>query len=164
MGNIIDRCNGCTIEVSYRSGNVVNYSSVTDIKNELDVVKMNIYLTKIENLDWLKPYLNLEEFSCNYCGLKSICGIENCTKLRYIDISNNLIQNISPLKNMLLLEYINIENNDIKHIVYLVNNSNIKHLICDVNKIDDYRDIMQLINLRKQLVESYSNITYIIDG
>jgi len=69
----------------------------------------------------------VSEMDLSYKGIKSIENIgEYFLNLRYLDLSNNDISDISPISSLIKLEELNLSNNDISDISPLIANPNLQ--------------------------------------
>ena len=101
------------------------------------------------------PYL--QNITITYStGVTSISGIENCTELTKINISNNSISSIQPLENLEKLKHINITNNKISDISYISNKKDLSELYCSGNNITDVSSLENLIVNGKTKLTSLS--------
>lgn len=101
-------------------------------------------------------YLN-----CTGRGIISISGIEKFKSLRYLNLSDNLIADASPLAELSALEDLNLHNNSIVQLPSLDKLSLLTYLTCSNNRLKSLPDLSQNVKLKK--LECYNNeITEII--
>lgn len=88
-------------------------------------------------------------------SIKSLEGIQYCTNLKYLSMSLEDIENITPLANLTNLEWLDLDQNwKISDINPLKNLTKLKHLNLDGNLISDIIPLVNLSNL------NYLNIMY----
>ena len=81
--------------------------------------KLHIEFTNLYTLDGLNNCPNLVDLSISYNKLTSINsanGLEYCTALEILDISNNIISSLDGLQNCTTLLFLNINNNTLTSI------------------------------------------------
>lgn len=64
-----------------------------------------------EDLAVIGALPKLDKLTLSSCGLSTTNGLEKATTLRYLDLSNNTIRNISPLASMTSLQEVYLQNN-----------------------------------------------------
>jgi len=74
-------------------------------------------------------------------------GLQYCTDLVYLDLSNNKLTDISFVKNMLKLRLLSIGNNDVKDISALSSLTELEFLEIFTNPITDYAPLTGLTKL-----------------
>lgn len=98
-------------------------------------------------------YLNL---SMPYPEISEITGLEYCTNLRWLILSNNEIEDISPLASLVNLVYLNLGHNSISDISPLAHLKNLTGLSLEDNKISDISSLASLTNLTSLRLDSNS--------
>ncbi|MBA4347582.1 MAG: hypothetical protein C0413_01880, partial [Clostridiales bacterium] len=78
---------------------------------------------------------------------EDVAGLQYCTDLVYLDLSNNKLTDISFVKNMLKLRLLSIGNNDVKDISALSSLTELEFLEIFTNPITDYAPLTGLTKL-----------------
>jgi Leucine-rich repeat (LRR) protein len=100
------------------------------------------------NIEFPTYYLeDFEEFEIAYSGLETLDGVEYCTHVKILDVSNNLISDIENLWELKHLEELYLANNQIGYIDSLSNLANLKILDLSGNQIDDISPLFNLEQL-----------------
>jgi Leucine-rich repeat (LRR) protein len=111
-----------------------------------NMIKIREYGTV--DMEFPSYYLeDFEEFEMAYRGLESLDGVEYCTHVKILDVSNNALSDISNLWGLKNLEELYLSNNQIGYIDALSNLINLKILDLADNRIDDISPILDLENL-----------------
>jgi hypothetical protein len=110
-----------------------------------DAIKIRMYgNTKVE---FPPHYLeDLEEFELSQSNINDLDGVQYCIHATTMDLSGNLISDISLLWGLTLLQELNLSDNKIEDIDTLANLRNLKTLNLSNNAI---KDISVLLNLNK---------------
>ncbi|MCP4179853.1 MAG: hypothetical protein GY756_18995 [bacterium] len=95
------------------------------------------------------PYYleDIEEFEMTHSGPESLEGVEYCVHVKTLDISNNVLSDITKLRDLESLEELYLANNQIGYIDTLSNLINLRVLDLSGNQIDDISPIFDLENL-----------------
>jgi len=96
----------------------------------------------IHNLTGLEYCSNLEHLNLSENAVADLSPISNLTMLTYLNLNDNHISNISPLGQLQRLEYLNLGTNHISNISYLLGLINLTDLYLGENAVRD------LISLR----------------
>lgn len=97
------------------------------------VYKLNCSSIYIDDLSFIKKFINLEILVAPYNKIYDISVLENMEKLRYIDLSHNYIDYVRKLpKN---LETLDISYNELKNIDNFKKSYKLVELNCSNNKI-----------------------------
>lgn len=97
------------------------------------------------NIELPTYYLeDFEDFEMAESGLESLDGIEYCLHTKILDVSNNLLTDISNLWELNLLEELYLANNQIGYIDSLSNLSNLRIIDLSGNQIDDISPLFEL--------------------
>ncbi|WP_346861041.1 leucine-rich repeat domain-containing protein [uncultured Draconibacterium sp.] len=100
------------------------------------------------NIELPTYYLqDFEDFEMAESGLESLDGIEYCIHTKILDVSNNLLTDISNLWELQLLEELYLANNQIGYIDTLSNLSNLRIIDLSGNQIDDISALYELEQL-----------------
>jgi hypothetical protein len=100
------------------------------------------------NIEFPSYYLeDFEEFEMAYSGLESLDGVEYCTHVKILDISNNLLSDLENLWELKHLEELYLANNQIGYIDSLSNLTKLRILDLSGNQIDDISPILNLDQL-----------------
>jgi len=78
---------------------------------------------------------------------EDVAGLQYCTDLVYLDLSNNKLTDISFVKNLLKLRLLSIGNNDVKDISALSSLTELEFLEIFTNPITDYAPLTGLTKL-----------------
>ncbi|HEX2394569.1 MAG TPA: leucine-rich repeat domain-containing protein [Bacteroidales bacterium] len=94
------------------------------------------------------PYYleNLDEFELSQSGIRDLDGIQYCVHAVVMDLSENLISDISLLWDLTQLEELNLSGNFVEEIDPIVNLRNLKTLDLSHNGV---RDVSYLLHLPK---------------
>jgi Leucine-rich repeat (LRR) protein len=79
-------------------------------------------------------------------NLFDLSGLEKCTNIDIIDLSNNQIVDITPIAFLTQLKEINLSGNGIQDISVLDNLQNLKRIDISFNEIDDISSLFELQN------------------
>ncbi|MBN1767064.1 MAG: leucine-rich repeat domain-containing protein [Prolixibacteraceae bacterium] len=90
---------------------------------------------------------DFEDFEMEGSGLESLEGVEYCTHVKILDVSNNKLSDISELWGLKDLEELYLANNQIGYIDVLSNLTKLKILDVSGNQIDDISPLFDLCNL-----------------
>jgi len=95
------------------------------------------------------PYYleDFEEFELAHSGIESLDGVEYCKHVKILDISNNILSDISNLQDLANLEELYVSNNQIGIVDTLSNLLNLRVLDVSGNQIDDISPIFGLAHL-----------------
>mgnify|MGYP000889796880 CR=1 FL=1 len=96
------------------------------------------------------PYYleDFEEFEMVNRGMDSLDGIEYCLHVKILDLSENMVSDISDLWNLVNLEELYIANNQIGYIDSLSNLIELTVIDLSGNQINDISPILNLDNLK----------------
>ena len=90
----------------------------------------------------------LRVLSCGHSEVETLGSIEQLTQLRFLDLNNNLIRDVSPLIGLRLLGGLNLMNNSVLDISPLLNMTN----LASVNLVgNDNIPCQQLLSLEERL-------------
>lgn len=81
----------------------------------------------VQNVDGIEVFTNLTEINCSGQGIKNM-DIQNLTKLEYLDVSNNMMSDLTLPVAADDLAYLDISGNDITRLTSLSNYDNLTHL------------------------------------
>ncbi|MFS0864593.1 leucine-rich repeat domain-containing protein [Fredinandcohnia sp. 179-A 10B2 NHS] len=84
----------------------------------------------------------------NGYGIKSIEGLEEATKLYFLDLNDNQITDVSPIENLTTLNYLYAQNNLLTDIQPISGLTNLQSLNLNGNQISDFAPIAGLTNLQ----------------
>ncbi|CAL6025374.1 leucine-rich_repeat domain-containing protein [Hexamita inflata] len=115
------------------------------------ISRMNVkqlYISRCVNIS----FENMTSQSCeklmvNYCELKSLNGIYQFNKLKYLNLSFDKIRDLSPLRSMIFLDNLNVEDNAVVSLSPLSNLFNLKYLYISFNQITNLYPIRNLSKL-----------------
>ena len=114
----------------------------------------------ITNLNGVEHCTNLQGLFLSNNQIIDISPLSNMTKLRRLELQANQIIDISPLGSMTILKYLCLTGNQIIDISPLSNLANLQTLYLDGNQISDITPLSNLTNLR-QLYLDHNRITNI---
>ncbi|MFC1733280.1 leucine-rich repeat domain-containing protein [candidate division KSB1 bacterium] len=107
------------------------------------------------NISFPPHYLeDFEEFEMRGSGIESLDGVAYCKHVVHIDLSDNIITDLSELWSLTRIEELYLANNKIGYIDTLSSLVKLKVLDISGNQIDDISALFELDNLK------YVNITY----
>ncbi len=90
-----------------RSGSLGVLSSLSKLAH-LQIVDTAV---QAEDLAVIGALPKLEKLTLRGCSLSTTAGLEKAVGLRYLDLSNNTIRNISPLASLMSLQELYLQNN-----------------------------------------------------
>ncbi len=90
---------------------------------------------------------DFEEFEMAGSGLESLDGVEYCTHVKILDVSDNSISDIGNLWNLRNLEELYLSGNQIGYIDVLSNLTNLRIVDFSGNRVDDISPLFDLENL-----------------
>ncbi|CAL5978222.1 Conserved_hypothetical protein [Hexamita inflata] len=90
---------------------------------------------------------NIVELTVNECKLKNILGIQFMTKLKRLDLSNNVLIDIQPLYSLEQLQSLHINENKLVNIQPLSTLKQLQSLSLTNNRIIDLQPVKSLGNL-----------------
>ncbi len=90
---------------------------------------------------------DIEQFELSYNGLETLDGVEYCTRVKILDVSNNDLTNIDRLWDLEELEELYLSNNQIGYIDALSKLTRLRVLDLSGNLIDDLSPILHLHQL-----------------
>lgn len=100
------------------------------------------------NVEFPPHYLeDYKEFELSESGIESLDGIEYCKHIVSLDLSNNLVSDISNLWNLSGLQELYLSNNKIVFIDTLGNLSKLRTLDLSGNQIEDISPLFDLTDL-----------------
>lgn len=152
------------------SGNRTQYSSITSLKGieNASILKEAYFsYTMLSNIADIVNCTSLNKISFTYCNsLKNLNGIEGCTNLTSLVVTNSSLSDISAIKNCTLINILKLSNNEISDISAISNLSQIATLELFDNSIIDLKPLENLIiegklkfdtlNLSNNLIQTVS--------
>lgn len=113
------------------------------------LTKLSITDTSVsaEELAVIGALPKLEQLTLNGCGLSTAAGLEKATGLRYLDLSNNTIRNISALASMQSLQKVYLQNNALTDLSSLSAIKTITHLNVSGNALSTLTPICGISEL-----------------
>ena len=137
----------------------------SDVENVTSLIMgfypINSPTTKVNNLEGIQNFINLEELSINVNNtINDLTPIKNLINLKKIYIIGSTISDISPLTNLLNLEYLLISDANIYDLTPTSNLVKLKELTLTGNNITDITPLKNLINLETLMI-SDNNISNI---
>ncbi|WP_159520495.1 leucine-rich repeat domain-containing protein [Sunxiuqinia indica] len=124
-----------------------------DNQDDVDIERSFFNLIKIReygrtNIELPNYYLeDFEEFELAESELDLLDGVEYCTHIKILDVSNNNLTDISNLWDLNDLEELYLSNNQIGYIDALSNLSKLRIVDLSGNEIDDISPLFDLENL-----------------
>lgn len=123
-----------------------SYDEAEFEKSFYNLIKIREY-GKID-IEFPSYYLeDFEEFEMAYSGLETLDGVEYCTHVKILDVSNNAISDLDSLWGLENLEELYLANNEIGIIDTLSNLTRLKIVDLSGNQIDDISPLLELENL-----------------
>ena len=98
-------------ELNYKNFDIWKPYLTYECLNE-KVISLNLEGVKINNLAFLKKFVELQNLKINGCNLENINYINLLKELKSLDISNNNIKDISNLKFNKRIKKLNFTQND----------------------------------------------------
>ncbi|MFW5819926.1 MAG: leucine-rich repeat domain-containing protein [Bacteroidota bacterium] len=97
------------------------------------------------NQDFPSYYLeDIEEFELYSSEIDDLEGVELCIQAKVMDLSDNMISDLTPLFSLPLLQELNLSDNNIEDISVLSNLLNLKRLKISNNYIEDFSPLFEL--------------------
>lgn len=97
----------------------------------------------------------IEDFELSYSDLSDLDGVQFCTHVKTLDVSNNRISDLSPLIGLKELEELNLSDNQVGIIDELSYLKQLRTVVLSNNYIQDISPLFELQNL--EYVELYGN-------
>jgi hypothetical protein len=95
--------------------------------------------------DFPSYYLeDIEEFELSCSEIDDLEGVEFCRQAKVLDLSDNMITDLTPLFSLPLIQDLNLSDNRIEDIHVLSNLLNLKRLKISNNYIDDFSPLYEL--------------------
>ena len=117
--------------------------------------KLEFMLTDYDgNVDFIKHCANLAQDNSHSKSLKNSKAVNFLQKLKYLDIQNNAITDISPLQSLPKLEYINLKKNNIHSIEPISHFTNLEEV--HLGEILDEGSVFELFKNSEVCTISYS--------
>jgi len=138
---------GFSYEDDYGENETDNEYETEDFERSFyNMIKMREYGTVA--VEFPSYYLeDFEDFEMAESELESLDGIEHCIHIKILDVSDNLLTDISNLWDLIQLEELYLANNQIGYIDTLSNLINLKVLDISNNQIDDITPLLKLEHL-----------------
>ncbi|CAL5977302.1 Conserved_hypothetical protein [Hexamita inflata] len=109
---------------------------------QLQVQKL--ILVKCKCINFTKVPCNITKFEASNCSIESITGIQQMTGLQQLNLSSNLISDISELKFMVKLQKLFLSSNKLTHLHPLSSLYSLQQLDARKNDIFDINGLMNL--------------------
>ncbi|CAL6005718.1 Conserved_hypothetical protein [Hexamita inflata] len=172
----IQQSNFTDLDDLYGYSNWDYYKQMNKI-NKLEIVAdeniQSVNLCESQNLDAivLKRCMNVRFNRVNYnitalvvksCNLQSIYGIQQMQQLKFLNLGDNRLTDISPLEGLSNLEYLNLEDNQVADISPISELNNLVILIMTYKKVNPTDDRVSLnfelmpVNLNVLVVKWYN--------
>lgn len=116
--------------------------------------------TNITNLDFLKNFVNLQDFEADDTGIESIEVLSACEKLYTVSVNGNKLKSLKGLENTINLYSIDAGYNELTDIKELSNNVLLGRVYLNHNQITD---ISALKNANAELESLYIDDNQISD-
>lgn len=114
--------------------------------NFYDAIKIRQY--GHVDIEFPSYYLeDIDEFELSSSHINDLEGVQFCIHAKTIDLSENLIVDLSPLIGLERLEELNLDDNRVCDIDALGNLINLKSVILSNNRIEDISPLLELDNL-----------------
>ena len=114
--------------------------------NFYDAIKIRQY--GHVDIEFPSYYLeDIDEFELSSSHINDLEGVQFCIHAKTIDLSENLIADLSPLIGLERLEELNLDDNRVCDIDALGNLINLKSVILSNNRIEDISPLLELDNL-----------------
>ncbi len=148
---------------------VANLNLLSDSKiYELRFSSTNSEKWNFEDLSFIKEIISLNSIDINYANIKNLKGIENLINLEKISITNTELSDLSSLSiQNTKLKKLTLNNNKINDLRGIDNLSNIEELYLSNNNVTSLKLLEGLSNLRILNLENnciYDNSSYIDEG
>lgn len=135
----------------------------SDVENVTSLIMgfypINSPTTKVNSLEGIQSFVNLEELSININNtISNLTPIKNLINLKKINITGSTISDISPLTNLLNLESLLISDANIYDLTPINNLVNLKELTLTGNNATDITPLKNLVNLETLMI-SDNNIS-----
>ena len=112
-------------------------------------------LNKHEGVIYTSDLESLTRLDSQQRDIVDLTGLEYCTGMQYLDLSDNRISDISPLAGLTSLQSLDVFRNQINDISPLVGLTNLRQLfLSDNSRISDISPLGGLINLQSLHIEN----------
>ena len=102
-----------------------------------------------ETLQVLLSRTNLKTLTLRNCALTSLSGFEALTNLTYLDVSQNILTDITPLAGLTALEVLSIHQSAVVDLTALQNLTALRQLDLSFNSIEDVTPLTGLTALQE---------------
>jgi Leucine-rich repeat (LRR) protein len=136
-----------------------SFKDISQISALINIQKITLINTSVVSIDSFKNLSKVNELTISESrSLQSVDGVEEMTKLTYLDLSDNGIVNIEGLNNLVNLESLSLRNNDITYFPSINMLKKLKSLDISNNNVSELgSDLSGLSNL-ETLNASNNNI------
>ncbi len=128
-------------QVKCKGSKITNLKKFVKQMKGLEIIEFNI--TKLREIKELSLLTNLRKISMVECGVQSITGLENLSKLEELNLLKNEISDIEPISNLKALTLLNISENQITNIDVLSGLTKLRTVSLFLNPIRDFSPIVR---------------------
>ena len=131
------------VSTAQNSGEVVqfvDFNMESAVRSAINKTTRDIYQSDLVNLGSLNAANK---------GISSISGIEYCANLKYLDLENNFINDVSPLAGLSGLQRIFLANNQVDNVSTLASLTNLQYLTLSQNDINDIAPLRNMVELHQ---------------
>ena len=114
----------------------------------------------ISEIRFVEHMPNLHTLIASNNIIASLEGVEQLTKLTYVDIAQNYVMSLEPLAGCTMLETLIAENNNLLDLKPLENHANLQVLNVRVNRIHYVPEILTMASLQEFLYEGNQILDY----
>ena len=109
---------------------------------------LNINSTSVSDISVLSNFSDIEQFDARNCNISNIPAFKS-TKLWTVELSNNHINDLSPLNDVSTIMYLDLSDNEIISLEPLSNCKELKSINVNRNKLTSLKGLENAIRLEK---------------
>jgi Putative cell wall-binding domain len=119
-------------------------SSIENLKDLVNLTYLNLQSTSVSNLDYLEKMTKLDTLNISHSNVSSLDDLKKVKSITHLDISYNLLNtsDVKALKELTKLKYLDASNNDIDDVSVLRGLGSLTTLYLEDNPIKDYTPIL----------------------
>lgn len=140
-------------KLTIKSAPADQLSYLEDMEDLIDLTISETPLSQ-EDLSMIGSLPNLERLTLQKCGLTTLNGIENATKLTYLDLSGNAVVNITPVTSLTNITELYLNENSLQSLSGISGLSRLSVLNVSNNVIASVSDLVGCTSLRELNISS----------
>lgn len=128
----------------YYSGDRNKISSIDNLKDLVNLTYLNLQGTSASNLSYLEKMTKLDTLNISHSNVSGLDDLKKVTSITHLDISYNSLNttDVKALRELTKLKYLDASNNDIDDVSVLRGLGNLTTLYVEDNPIKDYTPIL----------------------